>query len=220
METKFQTSFIPKQPVTDTVHQSSSAGLLFLITFVLFIASIAAAGGVYLYGQYVNQAIVEGKKQLDRNENAFDPTTIQELTRLNDRISSADILIKQHMAVSNLFAVLSDTTLKNVRFNDFSYAKAGDGKVNITMKGQATSYETVALQSRAFTDPGLRNVFRSPIFGDLNLDQSGNVTFSFSASVDPALVSYYKTIKDRSAAAVETVDTGAGAVENQPEQIQ
>ncbi|MEN9649812.1 MAG: hypothetical protein RL094_779 [Candidatus Parcubacteria bacterium] len=205
METKFQTSFIPKQPVTDSVRHSSGSGLLFVISFIVLIASLAAGGGVFLYGQYVDTSISEGKKQLERNENAFDPTTIQELTRLNDRISSVDVLLKQHVAVSNVFTVLSGTTLKNVRFNDFSFVNAGGGKVTMSMKGQATSYETVALQSRAFTDPSLRNVFRSPIFGDLNLDQSGNVTFSFSASVDPTLVSYYKSIKDRGAAIPGTI---------------
>lgn len=210
METKFQTSFIPKQPITQPVRHSSGSGLLFLISFIIFIASIAAAGGVFLYGQYIDQSIKEGKKQLERNENAFDPNTIKELTRLNDRISAAEVLLKQHIAASNLFSILSEVTLKNVRFNDFTYVNGGSGKVNIAMKGQATSYETVALQSKAFTDPSLRNAFKSPIVGDLNLDQSGNVTFSFSAGVDPAIVSYSRSIKDRiNNAASQSVPQGA-----------
>ncbi len=197
METKFQTSFIPKQPVTETAHRASSSGLIFLISLILFVASIAAAAGAFLYNDYIDKSIVEGNAQLKRNEQALDPTTIQGLTRLNDRINSATTLLDKHVAVSRLFAVLSDATLQNVRFNDFTYANAGGDKVNISMKGQATSYETVALQSKSFTDPSRKNVFKSPLFGDLNLDQSGNVTFSFSASIDPSLVSYSKNIKER-----------------------
>ncbi len=196
METKFQTSFIPKQPVTDTeLHRGSGASLLFLFSFILFMVSLASAGGVFIYGTILDKNIKEGDKQLTLNKNAFDPTTIKELTRLNDRINSANTLLKQHKGVSSLFQVLSQTTLKNVRFTDFTYTAAED-KINLTMKGQALNYETIALQAKAFTDSSLRNVFRSPIFSDLTLDSQGNVSFSFSTGIDPFLVDYYKLKKE------------------------
>jgi hypothetical protein len=192
METKFQTSFIPKQPVTDTeLHRGGGASLFFLFSFILFMASLAAAGGVFIYGSIMDRNIKEGDKQLTLNKNAFDPNTIKEITRLNDRINAANVLLKQHKGVSTLFYVLSQTTLKNVRFTEFSYT-AADDKINLTMKGQAFNYETIALQAKAFTDPALKNVFRSPIFSDLTLDSQGNVSFSFSTGIDPFLVDYYK----------------------------
>lgn len=196
METKFQTSFIPKQPVTDTqLHRGGGASLVFLFSFILFMASLAAAGGVFIYGSIMERNIKEGDKQLTLNRNAFDPNTIKEITRLNDRINAANTLLKQHKSVSTLFLVLSQTTLKNVRFTEFNYA-AVDEKISLTMKGQAFNYETIALQAKAFTDPALKNVFRSPIFGDLTLDSQGNVSFSFSTGVDPFLVDYYKLKKE------------------------
>lgn len=196
METKFQTSFIPKQPVTDTeLHRGSGASLFFLFSFILFIASLAAAGGVFIYGSIMDKNIKEGDKQLTLNKNAFDPNTIKEITRLNDRINAANTLLKQHKGVSTLFLVLSQTTLKNVRFTEFNYLSA-DEKINLTMKGQAFNYETIALQAKAFTDPALKNVFRSPIFSDLTLDSQGNVSFSFGTGVDPFLIDYYKLKKE------------------------
>jgi hypothetical protein len=208
METKFQTSFIPKQPVTDTeLHRSSGASLFFLFSFILFMASLASAGGVFIYGSIIEKNIKEGDKQLTLNKNAFDPNTIKELTRLNDRINAANVLLKQHKGVSTLFQVLSQTTLKNVRFTDFNYT-AADEKIGLAMKGQAFNYETIALQAKAFTDPALKNVFRSPIFSDLTLDAVGNVSFGFSTGIDPFLVDYYKLKKEEySAIGVPETDT-------------
>ncbi len=196
METKFQTSFIPKQPVTDEApHRTSSSSIFFLLAFIIFMASVASAGGVFIYGQIINRNIEEGKDQLALNKNAFDPNTIAQLTRLNDRINAVDFLLKKHKSVSTLFYVLSNVTLKNTRFSDFSYTGIDD-KISISMKGQARSYETVALQAKEFTNPNFKNVFKSPLFGDLTLDTQGNVSFSFSAGVDPLLVDYYKLKKE------------------------
>jgi uncharacterized membrane protein YgcG len=192
METKFQTSFIPKQPVTsEAPHHASTASLFFLFAFILFMASLACAGGVFIYGQIIQKNITEGTSQLTLNKNAFDPNTINQITRLNDRINAADYLLKHHKSVSTLFLVLSNATLKNVRFSDFNYAGVDD-KITLAMRGQALSYETVALQAKEFTNPNLKNVFRSPLFGDLTLDTTGNVSFSFNTSIDPLLVDYYK----------------------------
>lgn len=206
METKFQTSFIPKQPVTaEAPRHSSMSSLFFLFSFIIFMASLAAAGGVFIYDQVVRKNIDKGKSQLTINRNAFDPNTISQITRLNDRINAADFLLKRHKSVSTLFLVLGNATLKNVRFNDFNYLGADD-KISLTMRGQATSYETVALQAKEFTNPSLKNVFRSPIFSDLTLDTQGNVSFSFSTNIDPFLVDYYKLKKEEYAAGISATD--------------
>lgn len=207
METKFQTSFIPKQPLTEAPkHHASAASLVFLVSFILFMASLAAAGAVFIYSQVINKNIADGNKQLNQNKNAFDPNTIKEITRLNDRINATYTLLKNHKGMSTLFQVLSNTTLKSVQFTNFAYSSTGE-KITLAMNGKAFSYETVALQSMAFTDPALKNVFKSPIFGDPSLDSAGNVSFSFSASIDPLLVSYYKLKQEEYGASVNNVVT-------------
>jgi len=220
METKFQTSFIPKQPVTEAAkHHTSAASLFFLVAFIMFMASLAAAAGVFLYSRVVDTNIAEGNKQLALNRNAFDPNTIQQYTRLNDRINAVYSLLKLHRSPSTLFQVLSNVTLKTVQFTDFQYTDTGD-KINLSMKGQAYNYETVALQAQAFTDPALRNVFKSPIFGDLNLDNLGNVSFSFTTQVDPFLVNYYQLMQEESGTdASSTVDSSPSAIVNNSETV-
>lgn len=216
METKFQTSFIPKQPLNDDApHHTSAASLFFLFSFILFMASLAAAGAVFIYGSVINSNITKGEHDLNANKNAFDPNTIKEITRLNDRVNAADALLKHHKSVSTLFQVLGNTTLKTVRFSDFSYTDADD-KISLSMTGQAFNYETVALQAKAFTDPTLKNVFRSPIFGGLNLDQQGNVAFTFKTGVDSFLVDYYKLKREELAGGGATHQSAPSTTSSAP----
>ncbi len=203
METKFQTSFIPKQPITDDAPRHSAGSSLFtLLAFILFMVSIATAGAAFLYNQLLVNTIAKGNTELQRNENAFDPATIQDITRLNDRITAANTLLHNHIAFSNFFGSLEKSTLKNVSFGNFTYTYGGGDKITISMgglagRGPVNSYETVALQSKQFTDPSLRNVFKSPILGGLSLNGEGDSGFTFSSALDPTLISYYKLRHDQ-----------------------
>ncbi|MEK7187122.1 MAG: hypothetical protein AAB690_02395, partial [Patescibacteria group bacterium] len=89
------------------------------------------------------------------------------------------------------FDFLESSTLKSVRFTDFSYGTSPAG-VELVMKGQARSYAAVALQSDLFTKS---SHFKNPVFSDLGLDESGNIIFTFRAIVNPNLISYQKQIE-------------------------
>ena len=233
METKFQTSFIPKAPVTESLsRRSSGGGFLFLIAFILFIASAAGAGGVYFYSQILDKKIEDGNKELTANKNLFTPNEVQDLSRLNDRINAATTILQNHIALTDLFDVVGQVTLQNVQFTNFSYANSGGDKVSLNMNGKANSYETVALQARALTDPSMKfkNAFKSPILGDISTDKQGNRSFSLSSGIDSKVVSYYRLVKDLKKANLldsyvsnnvpqpENVDNSGGAavIENNP----
>lgn len=223
METKFQTSFIPKAPVTDSSagRRSGGAGFLFLIAFIIFMASLCAAVGVFFYNQILDQKIKTGNEELSQNQNIFNPNVVQEYSRLNDRINASYEILKKHVAVSNLFSIISAVTLKNVRFSNFTYSNAGSDKISLNMNGQTRSYELVALQARALTDPTMkyRNAFKSPILGDLNVDSLGNVSFNLSSAVDPSVVSYYRLVQDLKKSGQLEDYANAGAQSNPASQV-
>lgn len=200
METKFQTSFTPKAPVTDSSagRRSSGGGFFFLIAFIILIVSISAAVGAFFYSQILDQKIKSGNEELNQNQNIFNPNVVQEYSRLNDRINASYEILKRHVAVSNLFNVISAVTLKSVSFKNFNYVNSGSDKISLTMSGQTRSYEMIVLQARALTDPNMkyRNAFKSPILGDLNVDVQGNVSFNLSSSIDPAIISYYRLVQE------------------------
>ncbi len=196
METKFQASFIPKQPVNIPSKRTSGSGILFLISFLIFIIVLIAASGVYFWEKKINKDISSVNESLVRARNSFDQNTVKEFSRLNDKINASELLLKQHISPSVLFKVIGDVTLKNVRFINFRYANAGGDKISISMNGEAVSYEAVALQASAFTNPKLRNVFRSPIFSDPDLGSNGRAVFTFTTGIDPILLNYYKLKTD------------------------
>jgi len=196
MDTKFQSSFIPKQPVNQVTRHISGSNIFFLISFFVFIVAGVGAGSVYLWDKQMDSKIVKINNDLNSVRNSFDQNTVKEFVRLNDKINASDFLLKQHVAPSVLFGVIGDSTLKNVRFTSFKYSNAGGDKVSVSMSGEAASYETVALQSSSFSNPALRNVFRNSIFSDPDLNGSGKATFTFSTGIDPTLLNYYKLITD------------------------
>ncbi len=225
METKFQASFIPKQPVTEELERrGGSGGLVFLVSFLIFAVSLLAAGGAVIWNKVLDAQIVKEKDSLKVNEAALDSNSVREFVRLRDRIDSANKLLQNHIAPSNIFGALEEYTLKRIRFNDFAYAYAGVDKVSVSMRGQAEgfdAYEAISMQSKQFTIPKLKNVFKSPIFGDLNFIESSNiVTFTFSTIVDSRLISFYKTIKEGALITKENTASARPAQATQPAQPQ
>ena len=193
MEPKFRTSFIPKQPIITTPAASArrGPGLLFLVSLIVFLSAAILAGAVFLYQQYLKQAIVNNSASLERARAAFEPALIEKLKRLDSRIITANTLLNVHLSPTELFRFLGDTTLQNVRFSDFSYSVSAPDKITLSMKGQAKSFAAVVLQSDEFAKT---HQLREPVFSNLNLDDRGDVRFDFAAHVDPGLVSYGKSL--------------------------
>ncbi len=195
METKFQTSFIPKASLTpQTSYEKPAVGLFLFLATIAFIASLIIAAGAFGYRAYLQNQTNVVKTNLDKNVKAFEPDTIESYVRLENRLNTAQKLLNQHIATTNLFSYLSQNTLKSVRFTDFKYDLGADGSVTLTMNGQAASYNSVAYQSQIFgQDKNLKN----PIFSNLDLDEKGNVVFNFTTKVDPGLLYYAGSVNKR-----------------------
>lgn len=187
MAEQFQTSFIPKK--TDTPAKKIAAargGLLTGIAIFLFVVALGGAGGVFLYERFLEASVEQKKLDLERAREAFEPALIQELAKLDGRIETGRTLLRTHIAPSAIFTLLEQLTLENVRYNSFAYSFNEDG-VTVTMEGEARGFSAVALQSDVFGD---NDVIEDPIFGGLNINQRGNISFTFNAGVDPSLIAH------------------------------
>lgn len=188
MDPQVQASFIPKKPLDTGIRpRGAGFGLLFLIALLVFIASIVAAGAVFLYQQYLQNAIASKSNSLTLAEGAFDPSTIEDLLRLDSRINNAESLLAKHVAPSALFDFLSQQTLQNVSFSSFDYELQSDGSATLSLTGQADSFSTVALQSDQF---GASQALKDVVFSNISVDQTGKIAFSVQATVEPALLLY------------------------------
>ncbi len=161
------------------------------IAMLLFIISIVLALGVFGYERYLLSDIGTMGNNLNSARSSLEPDVIKELVSANKRIIGTRTLLMKHTALTPFFDYLESATLKNVRYTQFLYATTNKG-IELTMHGQARSYQDVALQSDAFNSSG---IFTSPVFSDLDLDAKGNVVFTFRATLDPAVVSYKKRLQ-------------------------
>lgn len=194
MDPRFQTSFIPKKPITPaTARPTSTVSLFSLLATVLFIVVLALSAGVFFYQNKLQKDIAVDKTSLDRAKGAFEPEVINQIIRLDTRIESAKTILASHLAVTPIFNLLSNATLKTVRFRDFSFSYIAPDKISINMKGQATGYSAVALESDTLnTQKALKNTMLS----EMALEPLGTVSFNVSTTLDPSLVSYPNSISN------------------------
>ena len=191
MDPQVQASFIPKRSLESAPREGGPFGLLFLIALLVFIASIASAGGAFLYTQYLQNAATSKAKSLALAEGAFDPGTIEDLVRTDSRLTQSKTLLAKHTAVSGVFAFLATQTLERVSFSSFSFVQNADGTAKILLKGTANSFSTVALQSDQF---GSNKLLKNVVFSAITVDTNGMVGFVVSADLDPSVFSYENSI--------------------------
>lgn len=200
MPQEFQTSFIPKKSFsTGKSAPSPGGGVAMVVGVTLFIVSIVLAGGVFGYEKLLVGAIETKKASLEKAKEAFDPAIIKELSHFDTKITTAQSLIDNHVAVSALFHLLEENTLQTVQFKSFSYRLADDG-ISVSMQGEALSFKSVALQSDKFANhPSIQKTF----FSNIGLNDIGNVVFSVSMTVDPSVISFTNEAKKGGVAVFE-----------------
>jgi hypothetical protein len=191
-----QGSFIPKQSLA-AASRGSGVGLLFFLALIIFVMSIVAAGAAYGTARFLNSQIAKKDVQLQRDEGAFNASTIQELVRMDVRIAQARGLVQKHISPSALLFFLSTITLERVQFTSFNFSLTAGGGAALSLNGVADSFSGVALQSDQFNTS---KVLKDVVFSGIAVDETGKITFSVSATVDPDLISYSKNVQQSAGA--------------------
>ncbi len=196
MEPKFQSSFIPKGPATTNigskqVSKIKERGLTSFLAAIVFFLSLAAALGAFGYKFYLNRSIGKMGAELEEARATLAAEPIDEFIQLNNRIVATGEVVAAHVMLSPFFDFLESSTVQLLRFTGATYTSTDSGP-SITLTGASPSYATLALQADIFNKSGY---FRNPVFSGLNLDERGNVTFTFTAQVDPSLLSYTRFIE-------------------------
>ncbi len=204
MDTKFQTSFIPKKPILmdQKVTKHSGGGSVFMfISVILFLASVAGAGFTFVWKDILLKQQENYKVELKKAEARFDVELISKLKKVNTKLDLGSKLLKKHLAISEIFAILNSLTTEGIRFTSFEFTAPESEKdlLKISLKGVGNSFSAIAWQSDVFgqsTKFGKNKVVKNPILTDLVLDDKGNVAFTFTASLDPSDVSYEKVLTE------------------------
>ena len=209
MDPQAPASFIPKKPLVETRSGvGASAGLLTLVSVLLFVLSLAGAGGVFAYMGILNASLNSKDASLKAAEGAFEPDVIANLGRLDARLMQVQKLLGTHLAPSGLFDFLSTITLTQVQFTNFSFKKQADGSAVITLQSTCDSFSTVALQSDQF---GSTRLLKDVVFSDVAIGASGKVSFSVKATADPSLYLYSKQAVSAQAMPVQQSTESVGS---------
>jgi hypothetical protein len=213
MEQNIQPSFIPKKPLTQAAaKQKQHVSLFSLITTIIFITTLILCGVVYGMEYFLNKNIETKKVELKTEIAKFEPALVNELSRLDARLNSAQELIDNHLSVQTLFNVIEANTLKGIRFTNFSFAYDPTGRPIITMGGEAQSFIAIALQEDQFDPirhPENAKYIKNVVINNPNLDKDGKITFVFTAFVDPISLSY-PMIKKEQGVSLSSTPTSAG----------
>lgn len=192
MESGIQSSFIPHdaaQPVVARTAPANNKGLsdlLLLLSIVLLVASGALGAAVFLYDQYAQSSAASKLDQLKRARQAFEPSLIQELTRLDDRMRAAEQVLGNHVAPTAFFQALQQSTLSTVSFTTLNFDGGDSQHLALKMTGVAQSVNSIALQADLFSKSG---IVSNPIFSDITRQADG-VHFTLNALINPQAVNY------------------------------
>ncbi len=195
MDTPTQSSFIPQDAasLSSTSRVRSQGGLsdlILLLTIVMFVASLALGGSVFLYDEYLKTSANSKREQLQRAKDAFEPSLIHTLTRLDDRMHVANELLAAHLAPTAFFTLLQQATLTTIQFKNLDLTAADPQRIEIKMSGVAQSVNSIALQADLFSKNGS---ITNPIFSDINRQADG-VRFNLTALVNPQALNFVRLV--------------------------
>lgn len=203
-----QISFIPKQVLTKQVsNRREGVGLFSVIAIVALIVSLGFLGATYFY-RYIlldeinrkcpdtpstgEEALTRGCgllaaiAKLEKSLND-EQVLLKRIERLDNKIKKANEIVVNHNTVLPIFDILQKLTLETVGYSSFSY----DG-TTIKLSGKARSYESIALQSKKFSES--LNEIKSFVFSGLSVGEDDSVSFQLTLTIDPGLLLYSKTI--------------------------
>lgn len=201
-------TFIPRQTAVAQAVGARHAriSVFFALSAGAFVCSLLAAGSVFFYQKVLANRLVKMNNDLVAARAAFEPAFIEELQRMDIRLESAKALLAKHRAVSPLFVLLERETLATVRFTKFGFSEVPEVGVRLALEGEAASFNAVALQSDVFSKNGN---FLNPAFSDFDVDKSGTVHFSFTATIAPEFMLYRSHLASVKKPSAQTAGAGA-----------
>jgi len=194
MENSFQTSFIPKKPIStiNTTVKTPKSIFTTLAIILLIIVSIASVG-FFIYKSYLIKQKDSLSAILLKVRGTFDQGTINELELFDKRSSIAKNLLDNHTVFSPTFKLLGNLTIPTIQYTKFNLAVNKNKDYEVRLSGISKDYKSIALQSDVFNG-NKNNYFKNVVFSNLTKNKKNYVTFNLEFTIDPVLLSYEKNI--------------------------
>lgn len=193
MEQTPKTSFIPKQAVgVAKTRERRSFNIFTLLSMVGLLSVLTLSAGLFFYQEYANRNLEAQKEGLASFKSRFDSSAaddIREIKLLENRFVLAEGLLDKHLAITELFFALEDRMQESAQIKTFAFARGESGSAQVTLTGEALSFNTLALQKREFL---AESTFEdgSLILTDINVSESeegGDERVTFGVMADVAI---------------------------------
>ncbi len=205
-----QNSFIPKRgPATHRRGSASRKVYLFTwASYVITFATLLSVGGVFFYGQYLEQQRDAEIAALDAAISKFSEATMQDVLQFNRRLQQATGRFDNHVSVPSVLEAIEDATVGTVKFNSLDIQREADASLIVHAEIVTDSFDSTIFQREIYSTgstisgAGITGIDVSAVDGDVPAANSGEgvailkptVLFSAVLSVPVANVPY--TIDD------------------------
>lgn len=185
MDNGINASFIPKKEVRSRARRGTSraaagANIFLLIGVIVFLTALLASLGVFLWGEQLDAANSRALETLEKNRDSYGIAAIEEFIDINNRMKSAELILQNHVNVTNVFDLLEQDTLSDIYLSNFSFDTLGD-EVSVSARGFAPTYAHVALQADQYS---ANNLIKDLILSGVNQSREGGIQFDLAFTVD------------------------------------
>lgn len=162
-------------------------GAFAFVCYGILALALIAALGVFVYGRILT-GIADGKQvELKQAQSDIDVATVKSFVDLHDRLASGKQLLNGHVAFSGLFDLIEELTPTTVRLKSMHLALTDLHTATLAAVGTASSFNALAVLSTVLGKDGH---IKDAIFSGIAVEKGGGVSFSFSATIDPALIAF------------------------------
>lgn len=167
-------SFIPKQPIRGggTTKKVRKIYVLAYISFVMFFATLIAAGATFLYKISLENQLANAQVELTAQKDAFSQSDIARIQDLNNRMQSAKKVLDSHSSLTQLFASLEKSTIEQMQFKSFAYTREGSA-LTMVLQANTEDFNAVLFQRETLQDD---SILAGSVIEELAGSQTSEVT--------------------------------------------
>ena len=182
MTSSSDNSFIPKRgPVKH--KQKSATRQLYIFTYISYIlmfATLLSTGGVFIYGQYIDQQRDDEIAALNAEISSFSGENLATITDFDLRLQQANQRLENSVSIASVFEALQSATIDTVQIKSLNISREDDDKFILTAAIETDSFDSTIFQRGEFG--------RSNVIGEEVLIENV-ITDTFAASSGGEVVS-------------------------------
>lgn len=153
-------SFIPRQTAAPTSRRRSrrGVGLFGYASYIIFVGSLLAGGGMFFYSQYIQIQLSEKQTELEEVKNQFDQTEMNRVQEFESFLSTVSTLYQRSIVVNKIFTTIEESIAQGAVFSSLQIER-GPEELSVTAEVSADSFDTALFQRSVYEEYPLLSSF-------------------------------------------------------------